>query len=73
MLVDGNWRFVDKKLIANNTYDFTFVSEDVYIPNTFSCVSAMGQHFAVSYLGVTRYYSYSLALTPDHQKALNTM
>ena len=36
LLSDGNWEFVEKKLIAHNTYDFTLKSDSVKVPASVS-------------------------------------
>lgn len=73
MMTDSNWRFIERTEIATDTFDFCFASESACMKNYIdeSAVAAMGQHFSVSYGGVTRYYSFSLALKPDHVAVLD--
>ena len=67
MLSESNWEFVEKKLIAHNTYDFTLKSDQIKVPSNMKGLSTMGQHFLVSHGGINRYYSFTLALSPHHE------
>ena len=66
---NSNWQFKERKLVANSTYHLSFSNDSIAIPSMPSGVGWIGTHFAVTIGGITRYYSFTLALSPEHEEA----